>query len=75
MKKHSDKIQFIKLTSEQAIRLSCLIPNDLDFVYIDGNHDYDYVKKDLELYYPKLKGGGVLGGDNFEVEFQRLVDG
>lgn len=69
LQKHSGKIQFIKLTSEQAIRLSCLIPNDLDFVYIDGNHDYDYVKKDLELYYPKLKGGGVLGGDNFEVEF------
>jgi len=70
LKKYKNKIQFIKMKSEEAIMLSCLIPNDLDFVYIDGNHDYNYVKKDLELYYPKVKDGGVLGGDNFEAKFQ-----
>lgn len=32
----------------------------------NGNHDYEFVKKDIELYYPKLKKGGVLGGDNFD---------
>ena len=38
------------------------IPEKLDFVYIDGNHAYEYVKKDIGLYYPKLKKGGVIGG-------------
>jgi len=41
------------------------VPNDLDFVYVDGNHDYKYVKRDIELYYPKVKVGGIFGGHDF----------
>lgn len=37
----------------------------LDFVYIDANHFYDYVKKDIELWYPKIKKGGILAGHDF----------
>lgn len=70
LRKFKDKIEFIKLKSAEAIRISTLIPDDLDFVYIDGNHAYEYVKEDIELYYPKIKQGGILGGDNFETEFQ-----
>lgn len=54
-----DKIEFIKKKSEDAF---CDIPDNLDFVYIDGNHTYGYVKKDIELYYPKVKDGGMIGG-------------
>jgi len=36
-----------------------------DWVYIDGNHFYDFVKQDLERYYPKLKVGGYLAGDDY----------
>ena len=45
-----------------------LIPDDLDFVYIDGNHDYEYVKKDIEVYYQKIRFGGVIGGHDFCAE-------
>ena len=38
-----------------------------DSIYIDGNHEYDFVKKDLENYYPKLKDGGILAGDDFQI--------
>ena len=41
------------------------IPNDLDFVYIDGAHDYINVKRDIDNYYPKVKEGGILGGHDF----------
>lgn len=34
----------------------------LDFAYIDGNHKYDFVKQDIENYYPLLKSGGILAG-------------
>jgi predicted O-methyltransferase YrrM len=34
----------------------------LDFVYIDGDHRYEAVRSDLELYRPKLRKGGVLAG-------------
>ena len=33
-----------------------------DYVYIDGDHAYTEVKKDLYLWYPKVKKGGVFGG-------------
>ena len=39
-----------------------------DWVYIDGNHLYEYVKQDLELYYPKIRPGGYLTGDDYGVE-------
>lgn len=32
----------------------------LDFVFIDGNHSYDFVVQDLELWYPKVKAGGII---------------
>jgi hypothetical protein len=38
-----------------------------DWVYIDGNHLYEYVKKDLELFATKLKPGGLLTGDDYGV--------
>jgi len=37
----------------------------LDFVYIDANHAYDYVKRDMEVWYPKLKKGGLFAGHDY----------
>ena len=63
LKAFGNKAVFIRKKSEIA---SKDIPdNSLDFIYIDGNHFYEYVKKDIELYYPKLKSGGVMGGHDF----------
>ena len=36
--------------------------NSLDFVYIDANHAYDYVKEDIDIWYPKIKKNGVISG-------------
>lgn len=40
----------------------------LDWVYIDGNHLYEYVKKDLELSLRKVKSGGYIAGDDYELK-------
>jgi hypothetical protein len=39
--------------------------NSLDFIYIDGNHDYEYVLQDLMVWEPKLKKGGLMGGHDY----------
>lgn len=62
MKKYGERVQFIKRKSAEA---ASVLPNNLDLVYIDGNHDYDYVKQDIELYYPKLRLNGIIGGHDF----------
>lgn len=35
------------------------------WIYIDGNHLYEFVKKDLELYYDKVKENGFITGDDY----------
>ena len=36
-----------------------------DFIYIDGDHSYKGCKKDLDMWYPKLRKGGFFGGHDF----------
>lgn len=47
--------------------------NSIDFIYIDGRHDYESVKRDLELYLPKLKNNGIIGGHDYNpIEWSEL---
>lgn len=39
----------------------------LDLVFVDGDHTYDAVKRDIELYWPKVRSGGYLTGDDFAI--------
>ena len=41
------------------------IPFGLDFVWIDGHHHYDQVKKDVENYRQKVRKGGIIGGHDY----------
>jgi predicted O-methyltransferase YrrM len=63
-KKFGDKISVYRMTSVEA---SKLIPDDsLDFIFIDANHAYEYVKEDLDLWYPKVKNGGIISGHDYK---------
>lgn len=50
------------LSSDMASRFE---DESLDFVYIDGNHAYKWVKEDIKLWWPKLRKGGVLAGHDY----------
>jgi len=39
--------------------------SSLDLVFIDANHTYDYVKEDIECWYPKIRNGGILSGHDY----------
>lgn len=66
------KITWINKMSENAIDE---IRDPFDFVYIDGNHDYEFVKMDIETYYPHLKKGGMMGGHDFYNGFSETHNG
>jgi Methyltransferase domain len=38
-----------------------------DWVYIDGNHLYEHVREDLEIFATKVKSGGLITGDDYGV--------
>lgn len=37
-----------------------------DWIYVDASHFYDDVKVDLEAFWPKLKRGGYIAGDDYD---------
>ena len=41
------------------------IPDNLTFIHIDGNHTYNHVLQDIELYEAKVKIGGILCGHDY----------
>jgi predicted O-methyltransferase YrrM len=55
---------FIREYSEEAAKH--ILDSSADFVYIDGNHEYEYVKQDIEAYWRKLKPGGMMAGHDIE---------
>ena len=45
--------------------LSALPDASLDWVYVDGNHTYEFVAQDLRLSLAKVKPGGLVTGDDY----------
>lgn len=37
----------------------------LDFVFIDADHAYENVKRDINAWLPKIKSGGILAGHDY----------
>ena len=53
----------------------CFDDQDLDFVYIDADHDPKAVSKDIIAWSEKIRAGGFLGGHDFQKEISRaLID-
>jgi hypothetical protein len=47
-----------------------LFPDEhLDWVYIDGCHEYECIQHDLEVSLPKVKQGGYILGHDFNADF------
>jgi len=57
-----NKVKIIRADNREAAKN---IPDNLDMVYIDANHAYEEIKKDLEAWYPKVRAGGIFSGDDY----------
>jgi hypothetical protein len=53
----------VRLPSAVAAKL--YEDESLDFVFIDGDHEYHAVRDDLSVWLPKLKWGGTLAGHDY----------
>jgi predicted O-methyltransferase YrrM len=51
--------------------LPCLRPATFDLIFVDGDHRYSSASADLALASPLLKVGGILCGDDLEVQLDQ----
>ena len=66
LKDYEDKIIWVEGFSWDVVDS---IPNELDFVYVDGDHKREGIKRDLKLYYPKVRDGGLFAGHDYSQQF------
>lgn len=60
---YATRVFVMRAFSRDAARL---IPGEsLDFVFIDGNHFYEYVRRDIELWTAKVRPGGIVSGHDY----------
>jgi predicted O-methyltransferase YrrM len=58
-----DRVVWMHMKSERA---ALDLPEDsLDFVYIDGDHNYDAVMLDIILWERRVRPGGILAGHDY----------
>lgn len=59
------KCTLLRATSVEGARLVTKSTSKLDFVYIDGDHDYIAIKKDIMAWWPLVRSGGILAGHDY----------
>ena len=60
-----DIVEAVPADSEAAIGLLPLKNESVDLLFIDGGHDLATVRRDIELYLPLVKPGGVIAFHDF----------
>lgn len=56
---------WIPIRAFSADAVSQFEDESLDFVYIDGNHNFFHTAQDLELWTPKVRSGGIISGHDY----------
>jgi hypothetical protein len=58
------QVQIHRMLSHEAAPLFATA--HFDWAYIDASHYYDDVKRDLMEWFPKVKSGGFISGDDYD---------
>jgi hypothetical protein len=58
-----DHLSPLKMDSLSAADL--FEPGEVDFLMLDGDHNYPAVKQEIEKWLPKMRRGGMISGDDY----------
>lgn len=59
-------IDYIAPMRMESVKAAGQFPDEsIDFILLDASHDYENVKNDIDAWWPKLKDGGVMAGDDY----------
>lgn len=57
--------RYTQVRLHSTVAASQIENESLDFVFIDGNHKYQYVKQDINAWFPKVRQGGIIAGHDY----------
>jgi hypothetical protein len=66
-----DVINLLEMNSQEASNR--IASNSIRFLFIDGDHTYNGVLKDIELFFPKLVNNAIVVFDDFSDNFPGLI--
>lgn len=66
MKNYKNQFTYHKKLSWEGA--TDFIDATVDYVMIDAGHDEESVTKDINAWWPKLKSGGYMGGDDYVID-------
>jgi predicted O-methyltransferase YrrM len=72
LKPFEERITILRTASTRAALN--FADDSLDFVYLDANHSYEAVRDDLSAWYPKVRRGGILAGDDYGILPEQSID-
>jgi predicted O-methyltransferase YrrM len=63
----------VRYLQSDTVVAASVIQDQVDFVFIDGDHSYDGVIRDIKAWLPKVKPGGVIAGHDLHYEYPGVV--
>lgn len=64
MKPYENRYKLLRMKSDDAV--DQFLNESVDFVFIDGLHEYEQTLKDCQNYWSKLKTGGLFSGHDYQ---------
>jgi len=62
----SKKVNFLEMKSDKAV--THINDNELDFIFIDGDHSYEFAYKDFCNFYSKVRSNGLFAGHDYSLQ-------
>ena len=62
----------VQASSQHAV--SFVKDNELDFVFLDGDHAYEAISNDIKAWIRKVRPGGILCGHDCEILWKHCTD-
>jgi predicted O-methyltransferase YrrM len=61
------------ITGDSAAAAAEFEDGALDFVFIDADHSYEAVRRDIDAWRSKVRTGGWLGGHDYNAKFPGVI--
>lgn len=65
---------YVKAIKQDSVNASKRFEDGtLDLVFLDGDHTYEAVKADINVWLPKIKPGGLIAGDDYQPSWPGVI--